>query len=56
MNWMLDYNLPPKDHPLYPEYLPSDRVGAWAVLCLDCAKTHRLVIEKICEEVTGAES
>lgn len=51
----LEYNLPPKDHPLYPEYLPSERVGAWAVICIDCAKTHRVVIEKICVGVGGGK-
>lgn len=43
----LDYQETEEGHPMHPEMVPLG-LGAWAVLCVDCAKTHRVTVERIC--------
>lgn len=49
----LDYQRPSEDQPAYrlagqtQPFNSLGRVGDWAVLCTDCAKTHRTAIVKI---------
>ena len=43
----LDYQDTEKGHPMHPDTVPVG-LGAWAVLCLACTKTHRVTVERIC--------
>lgn len=42
----LNYEIAPKEHPLYPQYIPSARLGDWGVICIECAKTHEVRVVK----------
>jgi hypothetical protein len=49
----LNYEIAPPDHPLHPQYVPSLRLGDWAVLCVDCAKTYEVVVQpRVCAAVS----
>jgi len=39
----VEYEQAPKGHALWPGMIPH-RVGDWAVICDDCAKTHEVEI------------
>jgi len=49
----VDYEPTPQGHRLWPAMRP-DRVGDWAVICDECAKTHEVIVRPIEPSKKGA--
>ena len=47
LNYELDYDVPRIAGKDVPQYLGLYNLGDWAVLCRDCAETHRTMIAPI---------